>query len=462
MPFALRHRLRPGTVIGQEGPIRLAGPQGEVDLGEPPADVRESLGLLASEGTTPAELHQAATDAATGEKLTAIAETLLRCAASDLLVELAHDSAGRPLARLESADVWPGATASEQPGRTARLSRFAWMRRDGEELVLETPFSKARLFLLDARAVGLVSAFTEPREVDDVEVEGLQSDEIAGLVGLLEKARALDSMAEPGEEPGTAVDTWQFHDLLFHTRSRAGRHDSPLGGTYRLRGRHEPPPAVKPAMSRTSLELHRPDLGELEANDPPFTRVLEQRHSLRNHGRPAITLDQLAELLFRAARIREISQGPDYEISARPYPGGGAAYELEIYPVIGECRGVAPGLYHYQPLEHRLYEVPAEEEDIEQLLFSAGRISWSAPPQVLLVFAARFQRLSWKYSGIAYATILKDVGCLMQTFCLTATAMGLAACPLGAGNSDLFAAAAGLDYFAETSVGELMIGSPEA
>ena len=39
------------------------------------------------------------------------------------------------------------------------------------------------------------------------------------------------------------------------------------------------------------------------------------------------------------------------------------------------------------------------------------------------------------------------------------TALGLAPCALGAGNSDTFAQATGLDYFAETSVGEFILSA---
>jgi hypothetical protein len=46
---------------------------------------------------------------------------------------------------------------------------------------------------------------------------------------------------------------------------------------------------------------------------------------------------------------------------------------------------------------------------------------------------------------------------------LVATAMGLAPCALGGGDSDLFAQASGLDYLAESAVGEFILGSlPEA
>jgi SagB-type dehydrogenase family enzyme len=80
--------------------------------------------------------------------------------------------------------------------------------------------------------------------------------------------------------------------------------------------------------------------------------------------------------------------------------------------------------------------------------------------QVLLILAARFPCLAWKYESIAYALTLKHVGVLYQTRYLAATAMGLAACAIGGGDADLFARAAGTDYYAETSVGEFLLGVP--
>ena len=66
---------------------------------------------------------------------------------------------------------------------------------------------------------------------------------------------------------------------------------------------------------------------------------------------------------------------------------------------------------------------------------------------------------TWKYSGSAYALILKNAGVLCQSIYLVATARGLAACTLGSGDADLFAEAAGLDYLAESSVCEMLLGS---
>lgn len=82
-----------------------------------------------------------------------------------------------------------------------------------------------------------------------------------------------------------------------------------------------------------------------------------------------------------------------------------------------------------------------------------------ADPQVTLIISARFGRVMWKYQAIAYSLVLKHVGVLYQTIYLAATAMGLAVCALGGGDAADFAAASGLPYLAEGSVGELVVGS---
>jgi SagB-type dehydrogenase family enzyme len=93
-------------------------------------------------------------------------------------------------------------------------------------------------------------------------------------------------------------------------------------------------------------------------------------------------------------------------------------------------------------------------------LLREAAIAMDAPaaPQILITIAARFGRVSWKYSSLAYALILKDVGVLMQTFYLMATEMGLGACALGTANIDLFAKMTGLEFHVEGPVGQFAIG----
>ena len=111
---------------------------------------------------------------------------------------------------------------------------------------------------------------------------------------------------------------------------------------------------------------------------------------------------------------------------------------------VDRCTGLASGIYHYNPVAHQLHRLVGRTRSVERLLRDAQHApALPSLPQVVIILASRFQRLSWKYRGMAYATTLKNVGVLYQTMYLVATAMGLAPCALGGGDSALFAEAVG-------------------
>src|SRR5439155_20179389 len=136
---------------------------------------------------------------------------------------------------------------------------------------------------------------------------------------------------------------------------------------------------------------------------------------------------------------------PEIAYAARPYPSGGSAYELELYLAVADCAGLASGFYHYDADRHALVPIETRPRELEALLGGAElAMGTAAPPQILITIAARFDRVSWKYSAIAYSLILKDVGVLLQTFYLVATDLGLGGCAIGTSNIDLFEKATGI------------------
>jgi SagB-type dehydrogenase family enzyme len=368
-----------------------------------------------------------------------------------------------PAFRFEPAGVWIG------PDQRLQLCRFAYVRRDGAGLVLESPRSHARLVLDDPRALALLGALARPGTAEEIEgrSSALPAGARAPLLGLLAVANMLQE-AGPDGEP-LPLRCWEFHDLLFHARSRKGRSDAPSGATYRPDLALDPPPAFRPVEEAETIDLVRPDLARLEAEDPTLTRVVEARRSIREYGARPITLQQLGEFLFRVARSKDVREvevesprGPlSIEFASRPYPAGGSLYELEFYLAVQACDGLEPGLYHYDPRRHRLVRRCGRTEGLGHLIRDAAA-SASIPEesvQVVVILASRFRRLSWKYASIAYALTLKHVGIIYQTMYLAATAMGLAPCGLGGGDSDVFAKVAGVDYEDEASVGEFLLGS---
>jgi SagB-type dehydrogenase family enzyme len=340
------------------------------------------------------------------------------------------------------------------------LSRFAYCRRDGDNLVVESPLAYGQIVLPDWKGAALIAELAKPQTIRELgdKIPGISEEVIELFLSLLLSSKMLGLV---GEDESETLMQWEFHDLLFHSRTRTGRHGNPVGRTYPFLGKIEPLPAIKPRMSEDTISLYKPDIDKLKESDTPFTRVLEERETIRKCDRAEpITDRQLGEFLYRTARVKEVAQTEIEETSKRPYSNGGACYELELYAIINLCKHIPSGFYHYLPNEHLLCRLSDQNNKTETLLEEARLANRELGlPQVLIVISARFPRIAWNYESIAYATILKNVGALFQTMYIVATAMNLAPCAIGEGNSDMFAALVGTDYYAESSVGEFLLGS---
>jgi SagB-type dehydrogenase family enzyme len=362
---------------------------------------------------------------------------------------------GRPLARLvPTARQFRFRADGGVCDTQQQLSQFAHIRSDGGSLIVESPLGRARVELLDAAAASLLFALAQPRSFNDLErlFPALAGGPLIGLLILLHNAAVLnDELSDRS--------WWQFHDLLFHMRSRRGRHDAGYGGTYPHKTA-APPPLIKPAGTGDIIPLEKPDLDQLRRTDPPCADVMERRRSERCYGSEPLTIQQLGEFLYRTVRYQGVMADDRTQYALRPAPSGGALQELEVYAVVARCGGLEPGVYHYRPSEHALTRValasPQFEHLIEQAWVTADR---KAPVQVLFEITARANRVFWKYESMAYALILKNVGALYATMYFAATAMNLAPCALGGGDSELFASIAGLDPCGEPNVGEYLLGS---
>src|SRR5262249_15957238 len=202
---------------------------------------------------------------------------------------------------------------------------------------------------------------------------------------------------------------------------RAGRG----GGRSRIVASAAPPAAVGEPWPGTPIDLQAFSLAPDEPATP-FSAVLQSRRSVRDfdEAKP-IGLPDLARFLAQTARVRdkwsspldfgEGNTGPALDYTSRPYPSAGSSYELELYLTVNHWDGLAGGFYHYDTDRHALLPITARPQDIETQLSSASfAMDVPGAPQVLFTIAARFNRIAWKYSAIAYSLILKDVGVLLQ------------------------------------------------
>jgi SagB-type dehydrogenase family enzyme len=351
------------------------------------------------------------------------------------------------------------------------LSRFAYMRRRGNEMVLESPRAGALFKICDPTIAAAIAKLSAPQQIKrlrrQVDFPGVE------LLALLVDCRILfkiDAAGNSGLRPDEGDDhlvLWDFHDLLFHARSTEGRHANPLGGVYPYAGVMAPLPAVRPSWPGDKIDLRNVSAAHSDETSP-VASLLRERHSTRvfDDQRP-ITLVELSRFLEGTTRVQ--SQGkssldlgedsPAVEYASRPYPSGGGSWELELYLAVDKCEGLARGFYHYDAGGHALVPIGVGTHELGALLRGA-EFAMGAPavPQILITIAARFGRTTWKYSSLAYALILKDVGVLLQTLYLMATEMGLGGCAIGTANIELFAKMTGLEFHVEGPVGQFALG----
>ena len=302
-------------------------------------------------------------------------------------------------------DYWP---QTPKLGDTDRivLSRFAYLRRRGHEMVLESPRSGALFRICDPNVAVALATLSTPQKIGRLRKQrgfpGLT------LLALLLNCQILfkDDAAEDGSPRSTEGDEslvmWDFHDLLFHTHSTEGRHANPIGGLYPYVGVIAPPPATRPRWPGRKIDLRKLPAGPDEII-APIAKLLRERHSTRDFDdQQPITLDELSRFLNGAARIQSKwkskldfgDDSPVVDYTTRPYPAAGSAYELELYMTVANCAGLERGFYHYDAERHALVPITVRPQEIDAMLASA-EFAMDAPgaPQILITIAARFGRI---------------------------------------------------------------------
>jgi SagB-type dehydrogenase family enzyme len=382
----------------------------------------------------------------------------------------ARDGKDQVVIEPQVPDYWPR-TPELADTEVIVLSRFAYLRRRGNDMVLESPRAGALFRICDPNIVTALAALSAPQPIKKFRRhESFPGKELLALLldcQMLFRVEAAGDNGPRATEGDDNLVMWDFHDLLFHTHSTEGRHANPLGGLYPYAGVIPPPLAVRPHWPGKKIDLKKLSATPSEPLSP-FATLLHERHSTREFDdQKPITLGELARFLDNAARVQSRwkseddlgEDGPVVEYTSRPYPGGGSAYELELYLAVANCEGLSRGFYHYDADRHALVPIGVRPQELDAQLAGA-EFAMDAPgtPQILITIAARFDRVSWKYSSIAYSLILKDVGVLIQTLYLMATDMGLGGCAIGSSNIDLFAKMTGIEFHVEGPVGLFALG----
>ena len=157
-------------------------------------------------------------------------------------------------------------------------------------------------------------------------------------------------------------------------------------------------------------------------------QLLQQRRSVRDFQDVSVSLSDIGQLLWAA-------QGITHSRGDRTAPSAGALYPLELYVVTGQVKDISSGVYHYDPNNHRLIKVDSGDRR-KKLARAAYRQASVSDAAIVVVFAAVYERTTFKYGkrGVRYVHI--ETGHAAQNLHLQAESLGLGTVVIGAFNDD--------------------------
>jgi len=192
-----------------------------------------------------------------------------------------------------------------------------------------------------------------------------------------------------------------------------------------------------------------------------FFETLYARKTHREFARGKVSLENVSKLLQTTWGVQGYL--PTNVFGLLPHktsPSGGARHPGEVYLMALRVDGLERGMYHYQAKDHRLTRLPAKVSPRTASVYCAGQRYFSGAA-ALFIMTAVFARTMWKYGRArAYRVVLLDAGHLGQTFCLTATRLGLAPFSTAALKDSLIEKDLGIDGISESVLYVTGVGLP--
>ena len=252
------------------------------------------------------------------------------------------------------------------------------------------------------------------------------------------------------------LDRWNPEAGFFHTATKDVKFWSPLEAAREARAqaiRSPMPSPVKRYRGADLIDLPKPQRGM-------FADVLRERRTWRRFSKEPVGLDELATVLGLSAGVQQWVSSAGGDLPLKTSPSGGARHPVECYLVARTVRGIRAGIYHYAADRHALERLggPISLERLARY-YPSSRYLAKASAHVFLT--AVFARQSWRYPySRAYRAALAEAGHVCQTFCLTATWLGLAPfCLMGLADS-LIERDLGIDGISESVLYAAGLGRP--
>ena len=310
-----------------------------------------------------------------------------------------------------------------------RRAPFVVSYWDGSQLIFENYASGERITAAPLTAT-ILDFFDTWRSTDALarRLSDYTPASLRVAVGSLERHTLL-IRSDRGEPRRTAeMSSWMpWHPAagFFHFSTKDARftNDPVIDRRLNAKARHSPaPPAVKRYRRKERVQLPSID------HEDDFSQVLLSRRTWRRFSQRELSTADLSTLLGLTWGVQGWFKmpAPQSPLAKKTSPSGGARHAIEVYVLARRVRDLRPGIYHYEA-GHHVLELLRPGADRRQIARYLPAQWWFESAAALMIMTAVFPRVQWKYEmSRAYRMVLIEAGHLCQTFCLTATSLGLA------------------------------------
>jgi len=311
-----------------------------------------------------------------------------------------------------------------------------------------------RTFATNAVTLDLVRLFCHPRTIknalDEFRAYSARSAAQA-IVELIDAQLLLEYGSAEWKRDRQVQSSWKawLPEGCFHFMTS----DTPYIGPdwsveerLRLLPATRPPPQFKRVRGAEVIQLP-----SHSRERDTFLDTLHARRTHREFSPGALSLEDTSKLLQTTWGVQGYLDANVFgKLPYKTSPSGGARHPIEVYLVALRVNGLARAIYHYQPDRHSLARLRGGATPRRASAYCADQ-PFVAGAAALFIMTAVFARTMWKYSRArAYRVVLLETGHLCQTFCLTATRLGLAPFSTAALKDSLIERDLGIDGICES------------
>ena len=344
--------------------------------------------------------------------------------------------------------------------RSARCQSAYW---DNGDLRIVNYLTRDR-FSANPVALELIRFFFSPRTIREAMLEfNCYAPASVGeaILRLLEAQLLLECDSPESTRDELADSLWKpwLPEGGFHFLTK----DAPyVGGDWTIDQKMQTIPSTpQPRLFKKTDGAELISLPLYERDADSFFQTLHARRTQRKFSEADVSLHSVSKLLQTTWGIQGYIESKYFgPLPLKTSPSGGARNPIEVYLMALRVNGLDSGLYHYDARDHALERICSEATAQTARAYCADQ-PYVARAAALFIMTGVFARTMWKYQHPrAYRVVLLDAGHLGQTFCLTATRMGLAPFSTAALKESLIEKDLGIDGISESVLYVTGVGVP--